>query len=197
MQEDSFTVALLMLEASTIWGSHQLQLPYRGPVRCGALTYLSRFIGRKSQQSCNLSTLPGTEWTQTQSFYQPASSYLILFHSWTIRVVCLPHSPRTLIYLGDHIPTLEFFPCFFAQSCFSKSRVRLMLKTLAEQTERGFPLWLSRFRTWWLCEDVNSILALTQWVKYPLLLWLRWRLAAAAPIQLLAWERPCGTGAAI
>ena len=43
----------------------------------------------------------------------------------------------------------------------------------------------------------NQDVGLTQWVKDPVLLWLWCRLAAAAPIRLLAWELPCATGAAL
>ena len=57
---------------------------------------------------------------------------------------------------------------------------------------------------------MGSIPGLAQWVKNqvscgvgrrrgsdPELLWLLHRLAAAAPIEPLAWELPCATGAAL
>ena len=43
-------------------------------------------------------------------------------------------------------------------------------------------------------EDSGSIPGLTQWVKDLALLWLWHRLAAAAPIQPLAWELPYAPG---
>ena len=46
-------------------------------------------------------------------------------------------------------------------------------------------------------EDVGSSSGLTQWVKDLALLWLWYRLVAAAPIGLLAWKLPYATGAAI
>ena len=46
-------------------------------------------------------------------------------------------------------------------------------------------------------ELVGSIPGLTQWVKDLLLLWLWRRLAAAAPIQPLAWEPPYAMGVAL
>ena len=39
-------------------------------------------------------------------------------------------------------------------------------------------------------EHEGLIPGLTQWVKDPVLLWLWRRLAAVAPIRLLAWELP-------
>ena len=46
-------------------------------------------------------------------------------------------------------------------------------------------------------EDEGSIPGLIQWVNDPMLLWLWYRLAAAALIQPLACELPHGTCAAL
>ena len=46
-------------------------------------------------------------------------------------------------------------------------------------------------------EDSGLIPGLAQWVKDLALLWLWHRLAAAAPIQPLAWQLPYAVGAAI
>ena len=46
-------------------------------------------------------------------------------------------------------------------------------------------------------EDEGLIPRLVQWVKDPALLWLWCRLAAIAPIRLLAWELPYVTGEAL
>ena len=46
-------------------------------------------------------------------------------------------------------------------------------------------------------EDVGSIPGLTQWVKYPVLLWLWCRPAATAPMRPLAWKLPYALGAAL
>ena len=46
-------------------------------------------------------------------------------------------------------------------------------------------------------EDVGSIPGLAQGVNDSMLLWLWCRQAAAAPIQLLAWELPYAPGVAL
>ena len=46
-------------------------------------------------------------------------------------------------------------------------------------------------------EDTDLIPGLTQWVKDLVLLWLRHRLAAVAPIRPLAWEPPYAAMGAI
>ena len=61
-----------------------------------------------------------------------------------------------------------------------------------------FPLWLTGLQSFHcLYEDVGWIPGLTQWVKDPVLLWLRCRQAAAAWILPPAQERPCAAGAAV
>ena len=46
-------------------------------------------------------------------------------------------------------------------------------------------------------ESMGSIPGLDQWVKDPELLWLWYRLVAAAPGSPLAWKLPCAMDAAI
>ena len=46
-------------------------------------------------------------------------------------------------------------------------------------------------------EDAGLMLGLAQWVKDLVLLWLWYRLAAAALIHPLAWEPPYAAGAAL
>ena len=46
-------------------------------------------------------------------------------------------------------------------------------------------------------KDASSIPGLAQWGKDLVLLWLWCRLAATAPVRLLAWEPPYAAGAAI
>ena len=45
--------------------------------------------------------------------------------------------------------------------------------------------------------DAGLIPGTAPWVKDPVLLWLRCRQAAAAPIRPLVWEPPCAAGAAL
>ena len=60
-----------------------------------------------------------------------------------------------------------------------------------------FPLWLRGKKTRLVSMRIAGLIpGLAQWVKDLALPWLWCRLAAAAPIWLLAWQPPCVTGAA-
>ena len=111
---------------------------------------------------------------------------LLPSHPFISLLCLLPFLLHTMLMdISPHVPILLEFPSWFSELQTQPVSMRMWLQSLAS---------LSELRSRFVATNCGvSHRCITDWA----LLWLWSRLAPADPIQPLAWELPCATGAAL